>query len=132
MADQLAVTLTRIPAHSDSEQGTGNHHEEIQEDSLLTDGTLTMQLGDAIETVRAPVGARVAPGTTRSQCNDRDKDREVPFPAEGGHARNRGSGPTLHRRDPSPATAIGQPEPRTVTTSELPLSMVRREVARVE
>ncbi len=61
--DQLAVTHTRIPAHCDSEQGTGHHPEQIQEDSLLTGGTLTMHLGDAIETVRAPVGhgSRPAP-----------------------------------------------------------------------
>jgi uncharacterized RmlC-like cupin family protein len=79
VADQLAVTLTRIPAHSDSERGTGHHHEEIEEDSLLTGGRLTMRWGDAIETARPPAEARVAPGTTRSQRNDSGKDREVPI-----------------------------------------------------
>jgi hypothetical protein len=29
--DQVAVTLVRIPAHSDFEQGMGHHHEEIEE-----------------------------------------------------------------------------------------------------
>jgi hypothetical protein len=50
VANQLAVNLTRIPAHSDSEQGTGHHHEEIEEDSLLTGGTITR---DCYRTVSA-------------------------------------------------------------------------------
>ena len=79
MANRLAVNLTQIPAHSDSEQGTGRHHEEIEEDSLLTGGMLTMRWGDAIETARPPADARVAPGPTRSQRNDSGKDREVPI-----------------------------------------------------
>ena len=29
--DQVVVTLIRIPTHSDAEQGTSYHHEEVQE-----------------------------------------------------------------------------------------------------
>ena len=53
MADQLAVTLTRIPAHSNAEHCTGHHHEQIEGDPLVAGGTLTMRFGDALETVRA-------------------------------------------------------------------------------
>ncbi len=75
--DQLAVTLIRIPAHSDVEQGTGHHHEEIEEIYLLTRGTLTMRFFDATETVRAPAAVRVAPATTRSHRNEGDEDVEM-------------------------------------------------------
>jgi mannose-6-phosphate isomerase-like protein (cupin superfamily) len=75
--DQLAVTLIRIPAHSDFEQGTGHHHEEIEELYLVTRGTLTMRFFDTIETVRAPAAVRVAPGTTRSHRNEGDEDAEM-------------------------------------------------------
>jgi mannose-6-phosphate isomerase-like protein (cupin superfamily) len=75
--DQLAITLIRIPAHCDFEQGTGHHHEEIEEVYLVTKGTLTMRFGDAIETVRAPAAVRVAPGTTRSHRNEGDEDVEM-------------------------------------------------------
>ncbi len=81
MAAQLAVTLTRIPAHSDSPQGAGHHHEEIEERYLVTHGTPMMRFGDAIETVCAPAAAGVAPGTSRSHRNDNGEDREVPFPS---------------------------------------------------
>lgn len=30
-AEQLAVTLIRVPPHSDFDQGTGHHHEELEE-----------------------------------------------------------------------------------------------------
>jgi hypothetical protein len=29
-SDQVAVTLIRVPPHSDFEQGTGHHHEELE------------------------------------------------------------------------------------------------------
>lgn len=35
-AEQLAVTLMRIPPHSDFEQGTGHRHSEIEEIYLVT------------------------------------------------------------------------------------------------
>lgn len=76
-ADQLAVTLIRVPAHCDFEQGTGHHHEEIEEVYLVTRGTLTMRFGDTIETVRAPAAVRVSPGTTRSHRNEHDEDVEM-------------------------------------------------------
>jgi mannose-6-phosphate isomerase-like protein (cupin superfamily) len=74
---QLAVTFVRIPAHCDFEQGTGHHHEEIDEVYLVTRGTLTMRFGDAIEIVRAPAAVRVAPGTIRSHRNENDEDVEM-------------------------------------------------------
>jgi mannose-6-phosphate isomerase-like protein (cupin superfamily) len=76
-SDQLAVTLIRVPAHCDFEQGTGHHHEEIEEIYLLTRGTLTMRFGDVIETIRAPAAVRVAPGTTRSHRNEGDEHVEL-------------------------------------------------------
>jgi mannose-6-phosphate isomerase-like protein (cupin superfamily) len=75
--NQLAVTLIRIPAHSDFEQGTGHHHEEIEEIYIVTRGTLTMRFSDEIETVPAPAAVRVAPGTVRSHRNEGDEDVEV-------------------------------------------------------
>jgi mannose-6-phosphate isomerase-like protein (cupin superfamily) len=75
--DQLAVTLIRVPAHCDFEQGTGHHHEEVEEVYLVTRGTLTMRFGDAIETVRAPAAVRVSPTTTRSHRNEGDEDVEM-------------------------------------------------------
>ena len=75
--DQLAVTVIRVPAHSDFEQGTGHHHDETEEVYLVTSGTLTMRFGDSIETVRAPAAVRVAPGTTRSHRNEGDEDVEM-------------------------------------------------------
>lgn len=75
--DQLAVTLSRIPAHCDFEQGTGRHHDEIEEVYLITRRTLTMRFFDAIETVRAPAAVWVAPGTIRSHRNEGDEDVEI-------------------------------------------------------
>jgi mannose-6-phosphate isomerase-like protein (cupin superfamily) len=75
--DQLAVTLIRVPAHCDFEQGTGHHHDEVEELYLVTRGTLTMRFGDVIEAVRAPAAVRVAPGTTRSHRNEGDEDVEM-------------------------------------------------------
>jgi mannose-6-phosphate isomerase-like protein (cupin superfamily) len=58
---QLAITLIRVPAHSDFEQGTGHFHDEIEELYLVTTGTLTMRFGDDIQQVRAPAVVRVDP-----------------------------------------------------------------------
>jgi mannose-6-phosphate isomerase-like protein (cupin superfamily) len=76
-ADQLAVTLIRVLARSDFEQGTGHVHEEIEELYLVTKGTLTMRFGDEIHTVQAPAAVRVAPGTPRSHRNEGDEPVEV-------------------------------------------------------
>lgn len=74
---QIAVTLIRIPPHSDFEQGTGHHHGEIEELYLVTSGSLTMRFGDEIQTVTAPAAVRVAPDTARSHRNEGDEPVEM-------------------------------------------------------
>lgn len=76
-AEQLALTLIRIPPHSDFEQGTGHTHAEIEEIYLITRGTLTMRLGDDVVTVDAGTAVRVAPGTPRSHRNEHDDTVEL-------------------------------------------------------
>jgi mannose-6-phosphate isomerase-like protein (cupin superfamily) len=76
-AEQVAVTLIRVPPHSDFEQGTGHYHDEQEELYIVTRGTLTMRFGDAIEEVEAGSVARVAPGTTRSHRNEGDEPVEI-------------------------------------------------------
>src|SRR5690242_16732754 len=75
--DQLAVTLIRVPPHSDFEQGTGHFHDEVEELYLVTRGTLTWRLGDDIRTVTAPAAVRVAPGTPRSHRNENAEPVEM-------------------------------------------------------
>ena len=60
-SEQLAVTLIRVPAHSDFEQGTGHFHEEIEEIYIVTRGTLTMRFGEDVTEVGAGSVVRVAP-----------------------------------------------------------------------
>jgi len=74
---QVAVTLIRIPAHSDFEQGTGHFHDEIEELYLVTRGTLTMRFGEEICSVSAPAAVRVAPKTPRSHRNEGDEPVEM-------------------------------------------------------
>jgi mannose-6-phosphate isomerase-like protein (cupin superfamily) len=76
-AEQLAVTLIRVPAHSDFEQGTGHFHDEIEELYLVTRGVLTMRFGDDVVAVEAGSVARVAPGTPRSHRNEGDEPVEL-------------------------------------------------------
>jgi mannose-6-phosphate isomerase-like protein (cupin superfamily) len=76
-SSQLAVTLIRVPPHSDFEQGTGHHHEEIEEVYLVTRGTLTMRFGNEIERVDAGSAVRVAPATVRSHRNEGDEPVEI-------------------------------------------------------
>ena len=76
-AEQLAVTLIRIPPHSDFEQGTGHFHDEVEELYLVTRGTLTMRFGDETTPVKAGSVVRVAPGTARSHRNEGDEAVEV-------------------------------------------------------
>lgn len=76
-ADQVAVTLIRVPPHSDFEQGNGHHHEEIEELYIVCRGTLTMRFGNEVEKVEAGSVARVAPGTTRSHRNEGDEPVEI-------------------------------------------------------
>ena len=72
-SEQVAITLIRIPPHSDFEQGTGHFHAEQEELYLVARGTLTMRFGDDI--VRVPAGsvARVAPACPRSHRNEGDE-----------------------------------------------------------
>ena len=76
-AEQVAVTLIRVPAHSDFEQGTGHYHDEIEEIYLVTRGTLTMRFGDDVRRVSAGSAVRVAPRTPRSHRNEGDEPVEV-------------------------------------------------------
>jgi mannose-6-phosphate isomerase-like protein (cupin superfamily) len=75
--EQLAVTLVRVPPHSDFEQGTGHYHEEIEELYVIARGTLTMRFGDEIHKVGAGSVARVAPRTPRSHRNEGDEPVEM-------------------------------------------------------
>jgi quercetin dioxygenase-like cupin family protein len=75
--EQLAVTLIRVPPHSDFEQGTGHYHDEVEELYLVTRGTLTMRLADEVHQVSAGSVVRVAPGTPRSHRNEGDEPVEM-------------------------------------------------------
>jgi mannose-6-phosphate isomerase-like protein (cupin superfamily) len=75
--EQLAVTLIRVPPHSDFEQGTGHYHDEIEELYLVTRGTLTMRFADDICAVSAGSVVRVAARTPRSHRNEGDEPVEL-------------------------------------------------------
>jgi mannose-6-phosphate isomerase-like protein (cupin superfamily) len=86
--EQLAVTLIRVPPHSDFEQGTGHYHEELEELYLVVRGTLTMRFGDDVRKVHAGSAVRVAPHTRRSHRNEGHEHVEmwaVSRRLEGGH-----------------------------------------------
>ena len=72
-AEQLAVTLIRVPPHSDFEQGTGHYHDEVEELYIVTRGTLTMRFGDEIREVGPGTAVLVAPRTPRSHRNEGDE-----------------------------------------------------------
>ena len=72
-SEQLAITLIRIPPHSDFEQGTGHFHDELEELYVVARGTLTMRFGDTIERVGPGAVARVAPKAPRSHRNEGDE-----------------------------------------------------------
>jgi mannose-6-phosphate isomerase-like protein (cupin superfamily) len=72
-AEQLGITLIRIPPHSDFEQSTGHFHDEIEEIYIITRGMLTMRFGDDIKKVPAGSVVRVAPKTPRSHRNEGDE-----------------------------------------------------------
>jgi len=76
-AEQLAVTLIRVPPHSDFEQGTGHFHDEQEEIYVVARGTLTMRFGDDVRKVTAGSVARVAPRTPRSHRNEGDEAVEL-------------------------------------------------------
>ncbi len=75
--EQVALTLIRVPPHSDFEQGTGHYHEGQEELYVVTRGTLTMRFGDEIQEVAAGSVARVAPMTPRSHRNEGDEPVEM-------------------------------------------------------
>jgi mannose-6-phosphate isomerase-like protein (cupin superfamily) len=74
---QVALTLIRVPPHSDFEQGTGHRHEATEEVYLVTRGTLTMRFGDEVHEVGAGTAVRVAPGTVRSHRNRGEEPVEM-------------------------------------------------------
>jgi len=76
-SEQLSLTLIRVPPHSDFEQGTGHHHEELEELYVISRGTLTMRFGDGIRTVSAGSAVRVAPHCDRSHRNEGDEPVEI-------------------------------------------------------
>ena len=76
-SEQVAITLIRIPPHSDFEQGTGHFHAEQEELYLVARGTLTMRFGDDIVRVGAGSVARVAPACPRSHRNEGDEPVEL-------------------------------------------------------
>jgi mannose-6-phosphate isomerase-like protein (cupin superfamily) len=76
-AEQLSVTLIRIPPHSDMEQSTGHTHSEIEELYIVAKGTITFRCGDDIEQVAAPAVVRVSPGTARSHRNEGEEPVEI-------------------------------------------------------
>jgi quercetin dioxygenase-like cupin family protein len=75
--EQLAVTLIRVPPHSDFEQGTGHTHDEVEELYIVAAGTLTMRFGDDVQEVPAGSVARAAPGCPRSHRNEGDEPAEL-------------------------------------------------------
>ena len=76
-AQQLSITLIRVPPHSDFEQGTGHYHDETEELYVIARGTLTMRFEDEIVTVEAGSVVRVAPKTRRSHRNEGDEPVEI-------------------------------------------------------
>jgi mannose-6-phosphate isomerase-like protein (cupin superfamily) len=76
-AEQLSVTLIRVPPHSDMEQSTGHTHSEIEELYIVAKGTITFRCGDHVEKVSAPAVVRVSPGTPRSHRNEGDEPVEI-------------------------------------------------------
>ena len=75
--EQIAVTLIRVPPHSDFEQGSGHRHDQLEEVYIVARGTLTMRFDDAVERVAAGSAVRVAPGTTRSHRNEGEEPVEI-------------------------------------------------------
>ena len=76
-AEQLAVTLIRVPPHSDFEQGTGHTHSEIEELYIVAKGTITFRAAEHVQKISAPSVVRVSPGTVRSHRNEGDETVEI-------------------------------------------------------
>lgn len=75
--EQLSITLIRVPAHSDFEQGTGHYHNEVEEIYIIAKGTLTMRFNNDVVKVPADSVVRVAPKTVRSHRNEGDEMVEM-------------------------------------------------------
>jgi mannose-6-phosphate isomerase-like protein (cupin superfamily) len=84
-AEQLSVTLIRVPPHSDMEQSTGHTHSEIEELYIVAKGTITFRCGEDVEKVTAPAVVRVSPGTVRSHRNEGEEPVEIWAVSEQGH-----------------------------------------------
>jgi mannose-6-phosphate isomerase-like protein (cupin superfamily) len=84
-AEQLSVTLIRVPPHSDMEQSTGHTHSEIEELYIVARGTVTFRCGEHVEKVTAPAVVRVSPGTPRSHRNEGDEPVEIWAASVPGH-----------------------------------------------
>jgi mannose-6-phosphate isomerase-like protein (cupin superfamily) len=76
-AEQLSVTLIRVPSHSDMEQSTGHTHSEIEELYIVAKGTITFRCDENVEKVTAPAVVRVSPGTARSHRNEGEEPVEI-------------------------------------------------------
>ena len=76
-AEQLSISLIRVPPHSDFEQGTGHYHDATEELYVIARGTLTMRFEDEIDSVEAGSVVRVAPRTRRSHRNEGDEPVEI-------------------------------------------------------
>ena len=76
-ARQLAVTLVRVPPHTDFECGTAHTHEQLEELYLISRGTLTMRCGDDVLVLTAPAAVRIDPQTPRSHRNEGDEPVEM-------------------------------------------------------
>jgi mannose-6-phosphate isomerase-like protein (cupin superfamily) len=76
-AEQLSISLIRVPPHSDFEQGTGHYHDATEELYVIARGTLTMRFEDEIHSIEAGSVVRVAPRTRRSHRNEGDEPVEI-------------------------------------------------------
>jgi mannose-6-phosphate isomerase-like protein (cupin superfamily) len=76
-AEQLSITLIRVPPHSDFEQGTGHYHDQTEELYVIARGTLTMRFEDEVREVEAGSVVRVAPKTRRSHRNEGEEPVEI-------------------------------------------------------
>ena len=84
-AEQVAVTLIRVPPHSDFAQGTGHTHSEIEELYIVAKGTITFRCDDQVAEVEAPAVVRASPGTARSHRNEGEEPVEIWVVSVTGH-----------------------------------------------
>ena len=80
-AEQVAVTLIRVPPHSDMEQSTGHTHSEIEELYIVAKGTITFRCDDHVEKVTAPGGSPRVPGHARARTATRATSRSRSGPS---------------------------------------------------